>query len=310
MDDSPADKLGLHLHEQLLRNDGFVVVLDVVLRNNAVVLDALLCQEVRGVGLLKQGIAHVLLVAENLVDGAGVPLFLARAGEDTVCHKPGGNFVHAGAFEVLPVDAFYDLCLLRVYDQVSVRILGVAEEAVVIDVHLSLLEAVLKSQLDIFAHGLAFLLGKARHDRKEHLALSVQRVYGLLFKIDRDVLVFELPDVLQAVEGVSCKSADGLGDDHVDVPGHAFVYHAVELITLFGVGAGNAVVREYARKLPVQIFLDVLRVVGDLRLVAGFLLFRIRADAAIGCHTELFLFRFFYCVSDLTFCRDDHNTSH
>ena len=27
-------------------------------------------------------------------------------------------------------------------------------------------------------------------------------------------------------------------------------------------------------------------------------------------NTELFLFRFFYCVPDLTFCRDDHNTSH
>lgn len=68
-----------------------------------------------------------------------------------------------------------------------------------IDVHLSLLEAVLKSQLDVLAHGLAFLLGKARHDRKEHLSLSVQRVYGLLFKIDRDVPVLELPDVLEAV---------------------------------------------------------------------------------------------------------------
>lgn len=76
MDDSPADKLGLHLHEQLFRNDGFVVVLDVVLRNDAIVLDALLRQEVRGVGLLKQGVAHVLLVAENLVDGAGVPFSL------------------------------------------------------------------------------------------------------------------------------------------------------------------------------------------------------------------------------------------
>lgn len=316
VNDAPADKLGLHLHEEVFRNNRLVVALNIVLRHDAVVLDALFRQEVRGVGLLKQGIAHVLLVAENLVDGAGVPLFLARAGEDSVCHKSGGNFAHAGAFEVFPVDAFYDFSLLRIDDQVTVRILGVAEKTIVIDVYLSLLEAVLKSQLYVLAHGLAFLLGKACHNRKEHLALSIQRVYGLLFKIDRDILVLELPDVLQAVESVSGKSADGLGDDHVDVSGHAFVNHAVELVTLFGVGTGDAVVREYARQLPFRIFLDVLRVMCDLRLVAGFLFLGIRADAAVGGYHDLFEldlrarcfhdFRYFFQgkTSGLMYCKD------
>ena len=32
VNDAPADKLGLHLHEELLWNDRLVVVLDVVLR--------------------------------------------------------------------------------------------------------------------------------------------------------------------------------------------------------------------------------------------------------------------------------------
>ena len=148
------------------------------------------------------------------------------------------------------------------------------------------------------------------HDRDQHLALSVQRVDGFLFKINRYVLVLQLPDVLQAVESVSGKSADGLGDDHVNVSGHALVNHAVELVTLFGVGTGDAIVRKYACQLPVRIFLDVLRVVRDLRLVACFLFFRIRTDAAVGCNTELFLFRLLYCVPDLPFGRDDHNISH
>lgn len=53
--DYPAtDKLRLHLHEELFRNDRLVVALDVVLRDGTVVLDTLLCQEVCGVGLLKQ----------------------------------------------------------------------------------------------------------------------------------------------------------------------------------------------------------------------------------------------------------------
>ena len=75
--DYPAtDKLCLHLHEELFRNDRFVVALDVVLRNGAVVLDALLCQKVCGVGLLKQGITDVLLVTENFVDGLCATFFL------------------------------------------------------------------------------------------------------------------------------------------------------------------------------------------------------------------------------------------
>ena len=138
-----ADKLSLHLHEELLRDDGFVVILDVVLRDGAVILDTLLCKEVRGVSLLKQGVAHILLVAEDLVDGAGVPLRVARAGLDAVSHKSGGNLVHAGAFEVFPIDAFYDFCLLRVGDEVPVLILGVSEEAITVDLHFSLLVAVL-----------------------------------------------------------------------------------------------------------------------------------------------------------------------
>ena len=52
--DYPAtDKLRLYLHEEFFRNDRFVVALDVVLRNGAVVFYPLLRQEVCGIGLLQ-----------------------------------------------------------------------------------------------------------------------------------------------------------------------------------------------------------------------------------------------------------------
>ena len=150
--DYPAtDKLRLHLHEELFRNDRLVVALDIVLRNGAVVLDPLFCQEVCGVGLLKQGIAHVLFVAEDLVDGAGVPFCLASAGKNAVSHKSIGNLIHAGAFEVFPVYALDGSSLFRVDDKVTVLILGISEETVVIDLHLSLLVAVLQPHLHILA---------------------------------------------------------------------------------------------------------------------------------------------------------------
>ena len=62
---APADKLGLHLHEELLWNDRLVVAFNVVLRDSAVVLDALLCQEVYGVGLLKQWIPDKRIYADS-----------------------------------------------------------------------------------------------------------------------------------------------------------------------------------------------------------------------------------------------------
>lgn len=95
VDCPPAHKLCLHLHKEVFRDDGLMVALDIILWHGAIVLDALLCQEVRGVGFLQKGITHVLLVAENLVDGAGVPLFLTRSGEDAICHKAFGDFIHA-----------------------------------------------------------------------------------------------------------------------------------------------------------------------------------------------------------------------
>ena len=75
-------KLLLYQKEDVLRNDCLMVALHVVLRNGAVVLDALLRQKVCGVGLLEQGITDILLIGQDLLNGAGVPFGFACAGED------------------------------------------------------------------------------------------------------------------------------------------------------------------------------------------------------------------------------------
>jgi len=116
---APSDNLRLYLHEQLFRDDGLMVVLYIVLRHRTVVLDPFLGKKVRGVGFLQQGVSDVLFVSQNLVDGAAVPLRSPGSRENAVCFKPGGNLIHAGAFEVFPVNAFHNLCLLRVDDQMT-----------------------------------------------------------------------------------------------------------------------------------------------------------------------------------------------
>ena len=57
-----------------------------------------------------------------------------------------------------------------------------------------------------------------------------------------ELLLQLLQPCLNVVRQEGVGADHGLGDDHVDVQGHAFVNHAVELVTLFGVGTGNAVI--------------------------------------------------------------------
>ena len=74
-----------------------MVVLDVVLRQRAVVLATLLVQEVNGVGLLQERVTHILLVLQYLADGAVVPAWVAPCGTDTVTFQPSGYFLAACA---------------------------------------------------------------------------------------------------------------------------------------------------------------------------------------------------------------------
>ena len=141
-----------------------MVTFHIVLRHEAVVLNSGFIQEVGGVSLLEKGVTDVFFVSENLVDGAGMPFGFACSGENAVTFQPGGNFIHAKAFQVFSINALYDFCLFRVDDKVAVRILCVTKEAVVVDLHLALLVAELDTHLYILAQGLRFLLGQRCHD--------------------------------------------------------------------------------------------------------------------------------------------------
>ncbi len=77
---------------------------------------------------------------------------------------------------------------------------------------------------------------KGCHDSQKDFALGIHRIDGFLFEVHRNVLFFQLADVFQAVQRVAGKSADGLGNDHVDRGCHTVLNHAVELFTLLGVG--------------------------------------------------------------------------
>ena len=127
----------------------------------------------------------------------------------------------------------------------------------------------------------------------------------LFLEVDVDILVPELPYVLQAIQCVSGKSADGLGNDPVDFSCHAVVDHYVELLTLLCVGSRNTVISVDTGKFPFRVLGDVLSVVGHLGFITSSLLIAVGTDSAVRCDLELRLF-FLLCYSVArTFSRRD-----
>ena len=67
----PAFDLGLDDCELPGLYNGWVAVFNIILRNFAVIDDHFLCKEIDGVGFLKEGIALVLLVGKDALNGGG-----------------------------------------------------------------------------------------------------------------------------------------------------------------------------------------------------------------------------------------------
>ena len=98
----------------------------IVFRNLTVVGDTFLIQDADRVGLLQKGIANVLLIGKNLMDVALMPFQMSRSVGNAVRFQASLDLQEACPFQVLLVNAADDLGLLRVNDQITFRILGVA----------------------------------------------------------------------------------------------------------------------------------------------------------------------------------------
>ena len=99
-------------------------------------------------------ITDVFFIAQDLVDGAGPPFCFASAGENAVCFQTFCYPAHRVTLQIFPEDALYNLRLLWIDDEIPICILGVAEDVIVIYLHLAALIAELESQLYVLAEGL------------------------------------------------------------------------------------------------------------------------------------------------------------
>ena len=73
------------------------------------------------------------------------------------------------------------------------------------------------------------------------------------FKVTFHAVFLQLADGDQTVHGVPGKSADRLCDNEVDFSGKSVRNHAVKAVSLFGVTAGNALIRIYFYEVPFRL---------------------------------------------------------
>lgn len=101
---------------------------------------------------------------------------------------------------------------------------------------------------------------------------------------------FQHPHCFQAVHRVPGEAGEGFGQDGVDLAPLAGGDHLIEVFPLFHAGPRKSLVSKDAGQLPVWILLDLLGVVGFLRLVAGDLLLAVGGYPAVGRYPLVLLF--------------------
>ena len=259
-----------------------MAVLHIVHRAFATVLFDLFVDAVRHIGFLQQGVSNVLFIGQDIVDDGGRPALYTLCGGNTVLVQLPLDLSQGAAVQIPVVNAADDLRFLRYDLRLSVRPLPVSQHLLVLEGDLSRLRALLLSPRDILAERLGFRLGEAAEQGDEKFAGFREGVDVFLLEVHPNAVCFQEPHRIQTIHRVSGKAGEGLGDDEVDVSPLAGGDHLVELRPFFQAGAGDALIGIDPCHLPVRAVLNLLGVVGLLRLIAVELLFAVRRDAAVG----------------------------
>lgn len=261
-----------------------MAVFHIILRNLAFIDLHLLGEVFGGEGLLKSGISLVLFVCKNAFHGADLPGLLTARGWNVIIHQVPRNIALRLTLHKHSVYEPYDFRFLGDDLGKTVCALSVAEELLVRKADLTVRKLLALAPGDVLGDGTAFLLRQGGHNRQEQFSLGVECPYVLLFKEDLNAFFLKLSYGGQAVHGVSCKTADRLGNDKVYLARNGICDHLIEALSLLGVRAGDAFIGINLYELPFGVVLDILCVVIDLCLVGGELLVAVGGHTGIACH--------------------------
>ena len=260
-------------------DDGFVVVFDLHPRLLTVVVPLFMGQEVRRVGLFLYQIAAILFVLQNLRHGGRRPTAISPAAENTRFPQLAGDGAAALTFiQILAENQPNDLCPLWIDGHLATLYIVAQQRAA--EYH-TLFHAAGLSPLGAVRGFTAFLLRHGAHDGQSKLAVVIPRVDVVVEKQNAHIPPPKLAGDLQRVHCIAGKTADLLCHDQVDLAHLCRVDHAVELHSLFGRSAGNALVGIDTLQFPFRFAFDALTEIPLLCLKRVGLIFLVCGHAAI-----------------------------
>ena len=140
---------------------------------------------------------------------------------------------------------------------------------------------------NVVADASALLLGKGCEQRQEQLSVLGHGINVLPLETDGDPLLFQLSDGMEAIYGVTGKTADAFNEHQINLSCIAVRDQPLELRPMRGTCACDTFVRIDTGVFPCGILLDETAVVTDLRCKG--VVKRVHRDTGVGSHTQLFL---------------------
>ena len=139
-----SDHFFLYLHMKVAGNNDFMTVFNIILRNQSVVWNTLLLQEIHHIGLLQKGISDILFVLEDFLQSFWSPFLLSTTCQNTVSLQASANLMQTCTFQVLSVNSFDYFRSVWGNNQLAFFIFGISKKTIMIHGNLPLLITVLK----------------------------------------------------------------------------------------------------------------------------------------------------------------------
>ena len=234
-------------------------------------------EHIHHLDLVSYIVALVFWIGDHIGHG-GVGNFLAVEVAVALLPKDGFDLLHAVLICGVQLEQLlHHRCLFLVNDQPAV-FLAIAENAAVSQHHV-ILDGLLMAKFYAATKLAQLVLGNGRHDGQPQFGVLIEGVDIVVLEEHAHAVAKELPRELDRVQRVTGKTGDLLGDDQIKFILCCILDHAVEVFTVLGRDAGQALVNVTGDERPCGVPADEVLIVLDL--VAQ----RVQLFVRLGGHT-------------------------
>ena len=238
------------------------------------------------VGLLEEGVALVLFVGQQGLQGGDGPGGLAPGAGDTSFRQLVRDGVEAVPVQEPPGDLADDISLFLVH-QHRAAFLPVEPVEVGADLDGPLLVCHPQAPRHVLPDGLGLRLAEGRVEGQDELGVHGAGVHALLLEEDAHAPLPQGPDGTQHVHAVSSKPGYGFAEDQVDPFFPAGPKHPLKVLPVLHAGAGDSLVGIDPGEFPLRLVMYFFGVILHLHLVAVELLLGVGGHPAVGGYPQL-----------------------